>query len=126
MFRLNFLICVHYLIYCWNIFGWTYFKINYKLIFKFDHHFSDLDQILARFSFLYLNFIICLLWFVNYDIDFPKITAKIDFIPIEFIPLVSVCISLMYFLLPYKNYFNWEGRQYIYKSFLKILKEPFS
>mmetsp|Transcript_41231 Transcript_41231/g.36569 ORF Transcript_41231/g.36569 Transcript_41231/m.36569 type:complete len:133 (-) Transcript_41231:175-573(-) len=43
MFRgLAILICYMFLV-SWNVYGWTKFNVNYKLIFKFNHHYSEVS-----------------------------------------------------------------------------------
>lgn len=29
----------------WNVYGWTSYNVNYKLIFRFNHHYSHLSQV---------------------------------------------------------------------------------
>jgi hypothetical protein len=42
----------------WNVYGFTKFNINYKLIFKFDNHYSTYTQIMKRAGFFTLLFLV--------------------------------------------------------------------
>jgi hypothetical protein len=64
-----------FLAYYWfislDIFGWDYFKVNYKIYLGFNHHFSTLMSIIKRASILSTIFLVFMLIYVleaEYDI----------------------------------------------------------
>ena len=42
----------------WNVYGWTTANINYKLIFGFNYHFSQVSEILKRAAFFSMIFLL--------------------------------------------------------------------
>lgn len=60
------------ILYLWllalNVYGWCLNNINYKLIFKFNHHSSDIPEILRRASVFTTVFLIAFIWYVVLDV----------------------------------------------------------
>jgi hypothetical protein len=56
-----------FLLYFWflafDVFGWNYFRINYKIYLGFNHHFSTLPEILERVMILSSIYLISLLFY---------------------------------------------------------------
>ena len=72
LFRGIFLFIMYSFLYAWNVYGiyfylyglgWNKSNINYKLIFKFNRHYSKLDDILRRACILSFIFFLNLLIF---------------------------------------------------------------
>ena len=54
-----------------DVFGWDYFKVNYKVYLGFNHHFSTFISIIKRASILSSILMIALITFIleaEYDI----------------------------------------------------------
>lgn len=47
-----------------NVYGWQITNINYKLIFKFNYHFSDASSIFKRSALLFTIFMILILLYI--------------------------------------------------------------
>jgi polyferredoxin len=45
MFRGILLFITYIWLLSWNVYGWTRYNINYKLIFKFNYHFSEVSEV---------------------------------------------------------------------------------
>ena len=45
MFRGMGIIVAYMGLLAWNVYGWTKYNVNYKLIFRFNHHYSQLSQV---------------------------------------------------------------------------------
>ena len=45
MFRGMAIIIAYVGLLAWNVYGWTKYNVNYKLIFRFNHHYSQLSQV---------------------------------------------------------------------------------
>jgi len=39
------LIILYLLLLAWNVYGWTKYHVNYKLVFRFNHHYSQFSQV---------------------------------------------------------------------------------
>ena len=108
----------------WNVYGWTQYHINYKLIFKFNHHYSTLSEIWKRAAFFTT---VCLLMFLSYVIfrekgEEIKDVSLYDYVNKEIYPLIFWIIFWGYIFFPSIKYFNGEGRFYM----LNLLKRMVS
>ena len=55
MFRGMAIIIIYMGLLAWNVYGWTKYNVNYKLIFRFNHHYSQMSQVkYFQFHFIYL------------------------------------------------------------------------
>jgi len=50
IFRGSGLIILYLLLLAWNVYGWTKFNVNYKLVFRFNHHYSQFSQVVYSFD----------------------------------------------------------------------------
>ena len=48
----------------WNVYVWNNHNINYKLILKFNHHYSQLNELLVRASVFTAVILILFIWFL--------------------------------------------------------------
>lgn len=105
-----------------NTFIWDLNKVNYKKVFKFNNHFSNLSSQMTRSALLTMLTSIMILFYVVIRCNIsPDILSFIYIIPLNFTPLVC-WIGLFAFLFwPIKNQFNYSGRLY----FFRIFKESF-
>lgn len=59
-----------FIIYYWylalDLWGWTHFRINYKIYLGFNHHFSTVEEVFKRVSYFSAMF---LLSFVFYSLQ---------------------------------------------------------
>jgi len=110
----------------WNVYGWTKANINYKLIFGFNYHFSQVSEILKRASFFTMLFLFMFLWYVVLRNNFGQLTEFLAFLPKEFTPILVWLAFLGYLFFPSKLYFNPQGRIYTYKILRDIFFRPFS
>jgi len=107
-----------------NVFVWNTYKINYKLCFQFDNHYSDLASIFMRAAFFTSLCIICILWYMLYRTG---LTDQYDFLTVindEYIPSIMWIAIIIYICFPLKNWFNSPGRFYLmailYEGLLSI------
>ena len=49
----------------WNVYGWNKYNVNYKLIFKFNYHYSSLVDIFRRASIFTFIFILSFSYYVR-------------------------------------------------------------
>ncbi len=40
------LIILYFFLLAWNVYGWTKYNVNYKLVFRFNHHYSQFSQVI--------------------------------------------------------------------------------
>ena len=110
----------------WNVYGWTKANINYKLIFGFNYHFSQVSEILKRASFFTMLFLFMFLWYVLLRKDFGQLTEFLAILPKELTPLIVWIFFLGYLFYPSQTQFNPQGRIYTYKILRDIFFRPFS
>jgi len=136
LFRGIFLFIMYTFLYAWNVYGiyfylyglgWNKSNINYKLIFKFNRHYSKLDDILRRgciLSFIFfLNLLIFTVLQTNKDNKMDQFIMR--YFDDRYCPLFIWCCYFGYILFPSYNVFNGLGRKYLFKVLLSILVSPF-
>ena len=47
-----------------NVFVWTKYHVNYKHVFDFKNHFSQISEILKRASFFTFIYLVMFIWYV--------------------------------------------------------------
>ena len=114
MFRGIFLFILYQWLLGWNVYGWNKYNVNYKLIFKFNYHYSSLVDILKRasiFTFIYiLSF--------SYYAEMLTLKQSKPLLNPDYCPFVIWVIYLGYIFFPSGSVLNGEGRWY----FIKLLK----
>ena len=109
----------------WNVYVWTSYHVNYKLIFRFNHHYSQLSQILKRAAVFSTMLLILLLWYLVEDAHLGKTSRALDFIPKELLPGILWLGFFIYMFFPSTKIFNGPGRLYLFRVVKSIFKVPF-
>lgn len=105
-----------------NVYVWTNYNINYKQIFSFNHHFSDIWEILKRMAFftLILQFS-ALIFLVGYETK----EFLIGKVILELAMFTPTFVFFGYLFFPIRNWFNWMGRLYVFRLLKNIFISPF-
>ncbi|KAL4482505.1 hypothetical protein ABPG72_001481 [Tetrahymena utriculariae] len=136
LFRGNGLFITNIWLIAWNVHGWQNNHINYKLIFKLNHHFSQMYQILKRASFFTFFYFVCFVWFLFLNTPHQDTSGSggsvdlyvlIDWIDMELLPLFGWFMLFGYYFFPFFNvsFFNPQGRLYFFRLLGDCLKSPF-
>jgi hypothetical protein len=126
MFRGVGLLILYVWVLAWNVFVWSTFNINYKLIFEFNYHSSTFSEILTRASIFTAILLLMFLWFIILREDYADITDIFRFLPKEFTPLIVWISFLGYIFFPSFEYFNPQGRLYMFKVLKETVMSPFT
>jgi hypothetical protein len=118
------LIILYNMLLAWNVYGWSKYQVNYKLIFQFGNHASDINDILTRGAFFSVIFLIMFMWYIMIALD-GFLARYIDWLPKEYTPLVVWICFILYIFFPSKKYFNPEGRKYFINILKEIIYTPF-
>jgi hypothetical protein len=114
MFRGASLFILYVWLLAWNVHGWNRFNVNYRLIFKFNHHYSRTEQILGRAAAFSLIFLLMLLLYLAIRLDFLGSFLKDNDIS-SYTPLIVWVCFFGYVFFPSNRLFNGKGRQYFYR-----------
>lgn len=90
-----------------NIYGWKLINVNYKLIFQFNFHYSELGDINKRIGFWSILYLLTLIWYIIIELDIENISDKIDFIDKFYIPCIFTILFILHLIYPSKKYFNY-------------------
>lgn len=127
MYRGALLLVLYLWLLPFNVYIWTHCHINYKLIFKFNHHFSKYENILKRSASFTTLFFVSFILFIQ-SMHFDKTQKGIintnnqfDESFREYYPLIFWGALSFYLFFPSTKYFNGEGRKYMFRVFKKIL-----
>lgn len=123
MFRGIITICFYLWMLCLNTYAWNVNSINYKLVMKFDNHYSRLVSQMKRAASLTTITMLMILFYIIMRCNLE--TEIIDFvylIPLHMTPLVCWLILFIYLFMPSTTIFNYEGRLYLWK----LLKGAFT
>ena len=121
MFRGYLVMVAYYWFLGFNVYIWNKFHINYRLAFNFDSHYSPVTSVLKRAAFFSMIVSMMLLCYMIERTKIPILYDIVSFIPLEFTPLISYIIVLIYLLSPFNN-FNYLGRKYLGKLFLETME----
>lgn len=116
------LLLTYYWVLVIDVVAYQYFKLNYKIFFAFNHHFSTTSEIIKRVSILST---IYLLVFVVYLMQMDHVSTITDNIKVfiltllqlfdpRYLPLISWVILAIYVLIPTRRYLNGQGRMWMY------------
>lgn len=125
MFRGYAIVCMYLWLLGLNVFAWNNFNINYKLCFQFNNHYSDLTAIFKRTAVFSTMLVLMVLCYMILRTKIPIIYDLLVFIPLEMTPLVTWLCLLVYLFFPNKNYFNYEGRVYLFNLFVESFSSIF-
>jgi len=124
MFRSFFVFCLFFWALGFNVYMWNKAHINYKLVFQFTYHYSDMISILRRAAVFTAIFVLMYLCYIIHR-TMPELSTTIDIIPLEITPLVCWLALLIYIFSPFKGFFNYEGRMYMFKIFIESMASIF-
>jgi hypothetical protein len=102
----------------WNVYGWNKYNINYRLVFKFNYHYSTEIQILKRAAWFSLFFITFLILYV-------VLLDNSQLILSCYAPLFVWIALFGYIFFPSKHQFNPKGRKYFRKIIGLVASTPF-
>jgi hypothetical protein len=106
----------------WNVYGFTKFNINYRLILKLGNHYSTYGQIMKRAGFFT---VLLLLMFMLY-LTGKQFSIKTGmYLPVEYTPFIVYLVFFSYIFFPSEFVFNPKGRKYLYRILLNIITSPF-
>ena len=120
MFRGYFVMVLYYWFLGLNVYVWNTFHINYRLAFNFDSHYSPVISIFKRAAFFTMIVAIMLLCYMIERTKIPILYDLVNFIPLEFTPLISYIIVIIYIFSPFQN-FNHIGRIYLGNLFVETM-----
>ena len=127
MYRGALLLVIYLWLLPWNVYIWAQCHINYKLIFKFNHHFSKYEEILKRSAsfttFFFISFILFMqsLHSIESQIEPGTKHNYFDESFREKYPLIFWGFFFLYLFFPSTKVFNGQGRRYMFRIFKKIL-----
>jgi len=110
-------ICYIWLL-AWNVYIYTVYHINYRLIFKFNQHYSQVSEIMKRAAFFTSVFFLTFMWYIINCEKTEKVSNWFEWFPKEYCPLICWGCFLIYMCFPLKSCFNGEGRLYFYRLLL--------
>jgi len=109
----------------WNVYVWTSYHVNYKLVFRFNYHYSQLSEILKRAAGFSTVLLVLLLWYLLLEGQKGKLSQSLSFVPKEVIPLFAWIVFIGYLVFPHRKMFNGQGRLYVFRIVKNMLKTPF-
>lgn len=95
------------------------------LVFRFGSHYSEIPEILKRaalFTTIFLILFVIYALILTKDDDF---YGTLSWIPKDVCPLAVWLTIWIYYLSPFQNTFNYEGRKYMWNLIIKCFKQPF-
>lgn len=121
MFRGQIMICLYMWLYAFLIYLYNKYRVNYKLVLNYSSHFSDFATLLRRAAFFSTIVGFMLLYYVIIRTKTLAILESVAFIPIRMTPLIGWFFILVYFFMPFKNIFNYQGRVFIFRNIYKSI-----
>lgn len=114
-----------FIVYLWllglNVYGWSFYHVNYKKALDFKGHFSLLNEILMRAAFFTTVFLIVFLWYILLnDRKHEDYSMIVAFIPKNHLPLIIWGVLLIYMLFPSKKVFNGRGRWFMFSLLFEV------
>lgn len=102
MFRgMALLVCAYWLT-ALNVYVWTKYHVNYRMILKYNYHYSQLSEILKRAAVFTTVFLLMFHWYIALKIDNTLIAPALRWMPKEYTPLVAWVVFLVYHFSPTK------------------------
>ena len=120
MFRGYLVMVLYYWFLGLNVYVWNTYHINYRLAFNFDSHYSPFISVFKRAAFFTMIVAIMLLCYMIERTKIPILYDLVNFIPLEFTPLISYIIVFIYLFMPY-DIFNYPGRLYLGRLFVETM-----
>ena len=107
-----------------NVYVWTKFHVNYKHVFKFRYHFSQISQILKRAAIFTMIFLVMFIWYVILK-DNSLLAPALNWLPKDYTGIIVWVAFFAYMFCPFKDWFNYEGRVYTFELLRKCVISPF-
>ena len=114
MFRGQINICLFLWFIALNVYMWNKYSVNYRLIFKFNNHYSNFITLLKRATVFSSIVGFMILYYIVIRTKSSDILETVHYMPIRMAPLISWICFLVYFLCPF-DAFNLEGRKYFFQ-----------
>jgi hypothetical protein len=109
-----------------NVYVFNKFRISYRRILEYGHHYSTAFIIMKRASFFTLfYFAMLMVYFIGASYN-SSLELKEKRFPIEYSPFLVWILYLGYIFFPNREVFNAEGRKYFYRVLVDMLKSPCS
>ena len=121
MFRGFFIVCLYWWILGFNVYFWNKANISYKVIFKFDNHFSTVIEICKRASFFTFILFASTLIYIIKRANIPLVSNIFMSIPSHILPLICWGTLIFYIFFPFEGIFNYEGRIYLHQLFAESM-----
>ena len=118
------ILCLYLWTLCLNVVAWNDANINYKALFAFDNHYSDVITICKRCAFFTAVLLISILTYMIIRTNIPLFTFLNETIAVDMLPLLCWFVLLCYFFCPFKI-FNYNGRIYTMKLFVESVASIF-
>ena len=119
------LIILYYWTLALNVYFWTKYNINYKLIFHFNFHFSEISELFKRSSIFTIIFLMMVVWYLVLQFQSNKLGDLFGNFP-KNLTAVIVWISFFgYCFFPSLQVFNPMGRLYFIRFIKNMLISPF-
>ena len=125
IYRMLAIIFLYIVLIGWNIYAWISYHVNYKYIFCWKHHHSELWQVLKMGSIFTTILLISFVWYLILQNYQGKIAQAFDFIPKDILPLIVIGIFLAYLLFPTRRKLNGRGRRHVLRLIAGMFKPPF-
>lgn len=108
----------------WNVYGFTKYRINHRLILQYGSHYSTHFQIMKRAGFFTLVFsLMLLLYCIIQSMTMNDIPFKYEYL-VQYTPFVVWVLYFAYIFFPNRDVFNPKGRRYFYDLLMKIFFSP--
>ena len=104
-----------------NVYFWMKYNINYKLIFQFNFHFSEISEIFKRAAIFTVILLVMVVWFMLLEFQSSKLSNLFELFPKNLAPIIVWAIFFGYCLFPSTQFFNPLGRIYMIRYFKDIV-----
>jgi len=113
MFRGFFIVCLYWWILGLDVHFWNKAHISYKVIFKFDNHFSTSLEIYKRASIFTFILLIAILFYLIKRANINFLFGILNPAPAHIFPLICWICFFIYMFCPFKI-FNYQGRKFLF------------
>ena len=113
MFRGFFIVCLYWWILGLDVHFWNKAHISYKVIFKFDNHFSTSLEIYKRAAIFTFILLIAILFYLIKRANINFLFGILNPAPAHIFPLICWICFFIYMFCPFKI-FNYQGRKFLF------------
>ena len=121
LFRGSALAILYMWLFACMVYMWTKSNINYRLIFRFNHHHSTFSEIMTRMMGFSAIFLLMFIWYIFHRDSEGSIGKALTFLPKEYTPLFVWLSIFIYMLVPSRRIFNGQGRAWLFNIWKRIL-----